>query len=287
MMNNHSRFQLSEQTHTGMVALKVADLPKMTGFYQDLGLHVLETTPQQTILGVEQTPLIILKQLAYPNPLTRKTGLYHVAFLLPTRKDLGNTLFHYVTAKIPIDGASDHGYSEALYLTDPEGNGIEVYRDKPMSEWDIREDGEIVGITVAMDADGVLAAGDRSHKDFPAGTKIGHVHLKVADLETTETFYTEILGFSLKSDFGNQAKFFAAGTYHHHVGTNIWSGRQLPPMDEKDLGLDYVTFFVKEKAELEALVDNWQEKEASYEASDTQLQIIDQNSIQFYFQVAQ
>lgn len=285
MAIQQTTFQLSEQTHPGIVALKVADLQKMTNYYQGIGLQILETTPQQSILGVEQTPLLILNQIAHPNPLTRKTGLYHVAFVLPTRKDLGNTLFHYLTAKVPILGASDHGYSEALYLTDPEGNGIEVYRDKDMSEWDIREDGEIVGITIEMDADGVLAAGDRSRKDFPEGTKIGHVHLKVADLETTETFYTEILGFSLKSDFGQQAKFFAAGNYHHHIGTNIWNGRQLPPMDEKDLGLEYVTFLVNSQEELDNLETNWQAKEVLYEKIDNQLQIIDLNGISFYFQV--
>lgn len=278
-------FQLSEQTHPGIVALKVADLQKMTNYYQGIGLQVLETTPQQSILGVEQTPLLILNEIAYPNPLIRKTGLYHVAFLLPTRKDLGNTFFHYLTAKVPILGASDHGYSEALYLTDPEGNGIEVYRDKDMSEWDIREDGEIVGITIEMDADGILAAGDRSRKEFPEGTKIGHVHLKVVDLETTETFYTEILGFSLKSDFGQQAKFFAAGNYHHHIGTNIWNGRHLPPMDEKDLGLEYVTFLLNSQEELADLETNWQAKEVLYEKIDNQLQIIDPNGISFYFQV--
>ncbi|KRL06438.1 VOC family protein [Liquorilactobacillus hordei] len=247
------KFQLSEKTHTGTIALKVANLEKQTEFYTSIiGLNVLSKDQQKSILGAndDKTPLLILKEIDNPLPLTRKTGLYHVAFHLPTRKDLGNALIKYITNKAPIIGASDHGYSEALYLTDPEGNGIEVYHDKPRDVWDIRADGEIRGITIEMDAEGVIGAADQKWQGFPSGTIVGHVHLTVADLDKTQDFYTDVLGLSLKMDFGRQAKFFATGGYHHHIGSNIWNGRNIPGMEENDLGLDYYTFFVPDETEI-------------------------------------
>lgn len=286
MKTIHPAFQLSEQTHPGLVALKVANLEHMTKFYQEvIGLTLRETSERQSMLGTEETTLLILTKVANPLPVTRKTGLYHVAFLLPTRRDLGNALYHYLTVNAPIAGASDHGYSEALYLTDPEGNGIEVYRDKPKSEWDIREDGEIVGITIEMDADGVLAAADRQHATFPKGTTVGHVHLKVADLDKTEQFYTNSLGLTLKSDFGKQAKFFATGTYHHHIGSNIWMGHNIPAMSADDLGLDYYTF-VTNQEELSKLEAHWQNHQVDYVKEDNQLITMDPNGIKIKFQLA-
>lgn len=214
-------------------------------------------------------------------PLTRKTGLFHIAFLLPTRKDLGNTLIHYLQSNAPIDGASDHGYSEALYLTDPEGNGIEVYRDKPKSEWDIREDGEIVGITKEMDAEGVVAAADSQQSSFPTGTIVGHVHLKVADLAQTETFYTQVVGLSLKNNFGNQAKFFAAGDYHHHIGSNTWMGKGVTPMADNDLGLAYYTFVLPDKEAFESLLTHLEKENVSLTLeSSRRLALLDPNGIQ-------
>src|SRR5699024_4573261 len=242
------------------IAIKVKELAKLTAFYRDIiGLTVLEEKSNHSILGVEENVLLTLQQISDPLPFNRKTGLYHVAFLLPTRKDLGNALFHYLKNDA-IDGASDHGYSEALYLTDPEGNGIEVYHDKPMSEWDIGKDGEIIGVTEELDAQSVLDAGDRDWRGFPVGTQIGHVHLKVADLSLTEAFYTNILGLSLKNNFGDQAKFFASGKYHHHIGTNTWLSKGVSPMADKDLGLSYFSFYVADLSELKRIQKHWQDK---------------------------
>lgn len=252
-------FQLAAETQPGTVALKVNNLDAQTKFYRDvIGLEVYEQNSMQSILGAHgsRLPLLILRRVASPLPLTPKTGLYHVAFLLPTRKDLGNALIHYLTEQAPLIGASDHGYSEALYLTDPEGNGIEVYRDKPRNQWDIRPDGEIPGITIEMDAQGVVDAADRQWQGFPAGTKVGHVHLKVAGLKATEEFYTDVLGLSLKTSFGKSAKFFASGGYHHHIAGNIWTGRDLPASDSHDLGLAYYTFWTQTDEELERIKNN-------------------------------
>lgn len=275
-------FQLHEQTQIGKVVLKVANLEKMIAFYtQVIGLSLIEKNQQTARLGTTEKILLELIKVENPLPLTRKTGLFHVAFLLPTRKDLGNTLIHYLQSNAPIDGASDHGYSEALYLTDPEGNGIEVYRDKPKSEWDIREDGEIVGITKEMDAEGVVAAADSQQSSFPTGTIVGHVHLKVADLAQTETFYTQVVGLSLKNNFGNQAKFFAAGDYHHHIGSNTWMGKGVPPMADNDLGLAYYTFVLPDKEAFESLLTHLEKKNVSFTLeSSRHLALLDPNGIQ-------
>ena len=275
-------FQLHEQTQIGKVVLKVANLEKMIAFYtQVIGLSLIEKNQQTARLGTTEKILLELIKVENPLPLTRKTGLFHVAFLLPTRKDLGNTLIHYLQSNAPIDGASDHGYSEALYLTDPEGNGIEVYCDKPKSEWDIREDGEIVGITKEMDAEGVVAAADSQQSSFPTGTIVGHVHLKVADLAQTETFYTQVVGLSLKNNFGNQAKFFAAGDYHHHIGSNTWMGKGVPPMADNDLGLAYYTFVLPDKEAFESLLTHLEKKNVSFTLeSSRRLALLDPNGIQ-------
>jgi catechol 2,3-dioxygenase len=275
-------FQLHEKTKIGKVVLKVANLEKMTAFYtQVIGLSLIEKNQQTAKLGTSQQTLLELIKIENPLPLTRRTGLFHVAFLLPTRKDLGNSLIHYLQSNAPIDGASDHGYSEALYLTDPEGNGIEVYRDKPKSEWDIREDGEIVGITEEMDAEGVVAAADRQQTNFPQETIVGHVHLKVADLDQTETFYTQTLGLSLKSNFGNQAKFFAAGEYHHHIGSNTWMGRGVSPMQANDLGLAYYTFVVPTKEAFDDLISHLEHEAVAFTLeTSSRLALIDPNGIQ-------
>lgn len=280
-MTTFTPFQIASETHIGLVALKVADLENMTNFYtQVIGLHILSQTTTQTSLGVlDGQPLLILEKIDHPLPLTRRTGLYHVAFLVPNRGALGEALRHYLTIDAPLVGASDHGYSEALYLTDPEGNGIEVYRDKPMSEWDIRENGEIHGITIEMDAQGVVAAATKEWQGFSEETIIGHVHLKVADLEKTETFFTDVLGFALKSNFGRQAKFFAAGTYHHHIGSNIWMGEHVPAMQEHDLGLSYFSFVVPSRQELERLRTQLTEKNIPYQHEKTALWLVDPNGI--------
>lgn len=276
---------MAESTQPGKIAIKVKELAKLTAFYRDIiGLTVLEEKSNHSILGVEENVLLILQQISDPLPFNRKTGLYHVAFLLPTRKDLGNALFHYLKNDA-IDGASDHGYSEALYLTDPEGNGIEVYHDKPMSEWDIGKDGEIIGVTEELDAQSVLDAGDRDWRGFPVGTQIGHVHLKVADLSLTEAFYTNILGLSLKNNFGDQAKFFASGKYHHHIGTNTWLSKGVSPMADKDLGLSYFSFYVADLSELKRIQKHWQDKKADYQKDpDDSLWITDPNGIRIKFE---
>lgn len=280
-------FQLVETTHTGLVSLKVADLEKQTAFYIDvIGLRVLSKKDDAVSFGTEDgVPLLILTKVENPLPLSRRTGLYHVAFLLPSRQALGDALIHYLSIDAPLVGASDHGYSEALYLSDPEGNGIEVYRDKPVDQWDIREDGEIIGVTEEIDAQGVVNEATQQWNGFPSGTKVGHVHLKIADLQKTEDFYTDILGLSLKNNYGIQAKFFATGNYHHHIGSNIWMGRNVPAMTEHDLGLAYYSFYVTQDEELARIESHWAEQKVSFEKDEQgSLWILDPNGILIKFE---
>lgn len=250
-------FTIDEKMHLGKVSLKVANLTKQVDFYQNsIGLDVLNGGNDSAELGIQETGevLLELKKTENPNPRSKHAGLFHTAFLLPTRKDLGNILYALVKKQVPLSGASDHGYSEAIYLQDLEGNGVEIYRDKPKDEWDIRESGRIAGITAEMDAEGVLAARDENAAGhFPKGTTIGHVHLSVSDLGATEDFYTKLMGLSLKDRFGEQARFFAAGDYHHHLGSNTWLGEGIPAAEKNDLGLDYYTVIIPDTNNFETL----------------------------------
>ena len=190
------------------VTLKVADLDKMVNFYtKTIGLKLLKQGEGRAWLAPQGTndAILVLKELTAGEENQGTTGLYHIAFLLPTRKDLGNMLLWLLQENVQI-GAADHGYSEALYLSDPENNGIEIYWDKPEEVWDIRPNGEIIGVTEELDGDSLAAEADGHWLGISEGSKIGHIHLKVADLDATETFYKN-LGFGLKSNFGQQAKF--------------------------------------------------------------------------------
>lgn len=269
----------------GKVALKVNDLKKMTQFYQEaLGLDLMEEKENSVVLGVAagNTPLVELIQLHSPAARKRTTGLFHLAILLPTRADLGSILYHLLTKKYGIDGASDHGYSEAIYFNDPEGNGIEIYRDKELSAWDVRPDGKIEGVTEAMDADGVIGAMVKIYDGIPSGSIMGHVHLTVHDLVETQQFYENVLGISLKSDFFGQAKFFASGNYHHHIGSNMWAGKHLPAAEENQPGLAYFTWVVADGTAYEALKDRLVHGEVSFEETDNTLIFKDNSGIEIH-----
>lgn len=280
-------FQLDEKTHPGNVALKVNNLQKMIAFYtQIIGLKLLQQETQQAVLGAGSTPLLYLFQINGQRAAQQRTGLYHTAFLLPTRKDLGNALIRYVSTNAPLSGAADHIYSEALYLTDPEGNGIEVYHDKPRSEWIIKEDGEIPSDTLEMDVEGVLKAADQKWTGFPDNTMVGHIHLSVSDVNQTQDFYTKILGLSLKFNFGDAAKFLATGGYHHHIGANVWMSRNAAPLAKNETGLKYYSFYVPDSAELARIAEHLTSLNIEFEQADNgQITYIDPSGIQGRFEI--
>ena len=218
--------RLPADTRLGPVTLQVADLERSLAFYQGrLGLALLSRGAGQAALGAQGgTPLITLAERPGVRPVPRRgrLGLYHVALLLPDRAALGRFLRHVAASGVHI-GMSDHLFSEALYLTDPDGLGLEVCADRPRDAWP-REDGEIVGASLPLDVESVLAAaGDVPYQGLPAGTVVGHVHVYVNSLTRAAQFYQRGLGFEPSTTSFPGALFVAAGGYHHHVGLNTWA----------------------------------------------------------------
>jgi catechol 2,3-dioxygenase len=227
-------------TSMGAVSLTVADLDGVRDFYRDaIGLAELESADGIVRLGTNGEALVELSGDADAQARPRGTsGLFHLAIVVPTRADLARALQRVAEAGWRLSGASDHLVSEALYLSDPEGNGIELYRDRPREEWPVR-DGVLQMDTLPLDLEGVL--GELSREDtgagMPAGTRIGHVHLNVGDLSAAEAFYAGALGFDVTVRGYPGALFVSAGGYHHHVGLNTWAGEGAPPPPSGTRGL--------------------------------------------------
>lgn len=210
----------------GRVALTVHDLDRVAAFYQRaVGLHRLSADGESVILGAGTTPLLELRRdPAARRRGPREAGLFHTAFLLPERADLGRFLDHALTTRTPLVGASDHHVSEALYLSDPEGNGVEVYADRPAAGWR-GADGAIFMTTAALDMDDLIAhAAGPAWTGFPDGARIGHVHLQVGAIAPAEAFYAGVLGLDITARYPG-GSFFAADGYHHHLAANIWNSR--------------------------------------------------------------
>ena len=189
-------------------------------------------------------------------PLVRSYGLYHIAYLVPDEQSLANILRHFIDSNIPLDGGSDHGYSNALYLSDIEGNGIEVYYDKDESTWDIKEDGRIIGVTEPIDATHLLNI-SKSVVPYtlPVGTIIGHVHLSVQNSTISSKFYQEVLGFSDKFTVAS-ARWIAYGNYHHHLAVNQWGGPNLSLRQKGTPGLDHFEILFIDDAAYNKVVEN-------------------------------
>jgi catechol 2,3-dioxygenase len=223
-------------TGVGEVRLTVSDLARSRDFYERaLGLRATEQDDGTLALGVDgEAPLIELTGDAAAPPRPRRTtGLFHLAVLLPTRRDLAVAIRRLVEARIPLDGASDHLVSEALYLHDPDGNGIEIYRDRPRVEWP-HVDGSLEMATLPLDLEDIITElPPAGAKDAvaPPGTRMGHVHLQVSDLDEAEAFYSGVLGFDVMVKGYAGALFVSAGGYHHHIGLNTWQslGAGAPP----------------------------------------------------------
>jgi catechol 2,3-dioxygenase len=227
-------------TSMGAVRLTVADLEGVRDFYRDaIGLSELEPGDGIVRLGTNGKALIEL--VGDPNAPARPrgtSGLFHLAIVVPGRADLARALQRVAEAGWRLSGASDHLVSEALNLSDPEGNGIELYRDRPREEWPVR-DGVLQMDTLPLDLDGVLGELRRadSGAGMPAGTRMGHVHLNVGDLSAAEAFYSGGLGFDVMVRGYPGALFVSAGGYHHHIGLNTWAGEGAPPPPSGSRGL--------------------------------------------------
>ena len=240
----------------GTVRLKVRDLPAVSGFYQDvLGLRRLEAGDRSVTLGAGGTPLLHIvgdPALAQRDP--RQAGLFHTAFLMPTRADLARWLAYVGQARVPLQGASDHIVSEAIYLADPEGNGIEVYADRPVPHWRTPE-GKIHMTTERLDTQDLLkAAGGRAWAGFPDEGAIGHVHLQVGDVTEAERFYGGILGFDIASRYPG-ASFFGSGGYHHQLAGNVWNSRRAGQRPDGIAGLDEVELVARDAAAVNVIAE--------------------------------
>jgi catechol 2,3-dioxygenase len=228
--------------HVGAVALKVHDLDRIAAFYRDvLGLAVLDRGKVGAILGAGGVPLVHLAHDADAKPDdTREAGLYHTAFLMPTRADLARWILHVARNKTPLTGASDHAVSEAFYLDDPEGNGVEVYSDRPAESWQWTAN-DLKMTTDPLDVDDILreVPPTATFDGAPDGLRIGHVHLRVGDVARAEQFYRDALGLDVTRR-RHGASFLSSGRYHHHIAGNVWHSAGANARDQKRAGLSWL-----------------------------------------------
>lgn len=226
------------------VGLKARDADGLAAYYRAVvGLQELARDGETITLGAAGRPLLVLEADAAARPDDpRGAGLFHTAFLLPGRADLGRWINHAIADGISIEGASDHRVSEALYLTDPEGNGIEIYADRPREDW--KWNGSSVEMaTLRMDVPGVVGsvpAGDAGWRGMPENTVIGHVHLRVGSPEEAEAWWRGEFGFDTVAKYGSQAVFLSSGGYHHHIGANTWQSAGAGRRDPGRSGLAWV-----------------------------------------------
>lgn len=245
-------------TAMGPVHLTVADLDRSIGYYEhSVGLSPRARRQGTVSLGTPQRELLVLVEEPGAHPSARHTGLYHFALLLPERADLARWLAHAASDRVPLTGLSDHFVSEAIYLSDPDGHGIEIYWDRPRETWE-----GLVGerlTTIPLDVDNLMAElsqGERSpFEGLPAATVMGHVHLKVAAIPDTVAFYQDVIGFDLMAALGPHAAFLSAGGYHHHLGANTWESAGAQPPPPGSAALRYATIVLPDEGDLQPIVE--------------------------------
>jgi catechol 2,3-dioxygenase len=239
----------------GAVHLTVTDLDRSVAFYQDaIALQQHRREDAVAALGAGAEDLVVLHETPGARSAGRHAGLYHYALLFDSRAELARAVQRLAVTHTPIDGASDHGVSEAIYLADPDGNGIELYADRPRADWPPVRDGERVAMfTRALDLDGLLetVTDDAPVSRAGTGLRMGHVHLHVGDLDAAQRFYGDVIGFEVMAAMPS-ALFLAAGGYHHHLGLNTWRGAGVGPAPAGTVGLREWTV-VLDDAGLEAL----------------------------------
>jgi catechol 2,3-dioxygenase len=243
--------------NVGAVRLTVADLDRVQAFYEEaVGLRTIDRGGEVALLGANAVPLVeLVHRRDAPARPRGSTGLFHMAILVPGRVELARSVHRIAEAGWRLTGASDHLVSEALYLRDPEGNGIEIYRDRPREEWRY-EDGQVQMATLPLDLDAVLGELSGAHAEAGPmlnGTRMGHVHLNVADLAAAEAFYGDTLGLDVTVRGYPGALFLSHGGYHHHIGLNTWTGEGAPPPPPGSRGLRWFELLFTSSDELERI----------------------------------
>ena len=241
--------ELPAETRLGAIRLRVSDDALLRDFYERvIGLRAQPGENGVTPLGTGDGPLVELHaDPRAPRRPPQTTGLFHLALLVPTRADLGRALRRVFEEGWHLSGASDHLVSEALYLSDPEGNGIELYRDRPREEWP-RAGGELEMATLPLDLESLLSEHAGGDGPMPDGTILGHVHLQVADLPSAQAFWVDALGLDVTVRGYPGALFASAGGYHHHVGLNTWAGVGVPRPPQGARGLERFEVLVPDEA---------------------------------------
>jgi catechol 2,3-dioxygenase len=244
-------------TTLGRVRIAVSNVDEALAFYQHaLGLQLRARHGNTAYLGAGDDDIVVLEQATHPQSPARTTGLYHFAIRVPSRHALAHSLKNFAETATPLGGFADHLVSEAIYLDDPDGNGIEVYRDRPRDEWyDAR--GKIKMATDPLDVNGVLRelnGNGAGWQGMERGTQLGHMHLKVASIPDAKEFYCNVIGFDFVMGYGPSALFVSAGGYHHHIGLNTWESAGAPPPPPDAIGLRDFIVRLPHRAELDAVV---------------------------------
>ena len=254
--------EISPLTTVGAVHVTVAELERSLRYYREVvGLELLELGDGRASLGMGERELLVLVEQPGARPATGYTGLYHFALLVPRRADLARWLAHAARDRVKLVGLSDHFVSEALYLSDPDGHGIEIYWDRPREAWE----GQVAArmTTLPLDVDGLLRElAEPALEPFDGlagGTVMGHVHLKVADIPQAVAFYRDVLGFGLMAQLGPSAAFLSAGGYHHHIGANTWESAGAPPPPSGAAALRQATIVLPDDAERDRLLARLEE----------------------------
>ncbi len=273
-------------TTLNYIHLTVSDLDRSLQFYTNvIGLQLRGRENGTARLGTDSGEILRLTAQPGARHVPRTTGLFHFAILTPSRRALARSLHRLAETNWPLGGFSDHLVSEAIYLSDPDDNGIEIYRDRPRSEWP-RRNGQIHMATDPLDIDGVLSELEGDSEPWAGlhpDTILGHVHLHVRDTREAEAFYCGLIGFDLITRYGAAASFMSAGGYHHHLGANTWAGVGAPPPPPGSAGLRYWVVQVPDKAELERIRSAVEKEGVQTEETAEGLQLRDpsQNAVVF------
>ena len=272
----YETYDLNTPARVGEVHLIVSDLDRSVEFYQELiGFDILTSEQNKATLTADgRTPLLVLEEVegSIEKPIGT-TGLYHFAILLPDHSSLGTILLHLAKSEYQMQGGANHQYSDALYLADPDNNGVEIYVDLPPEKWERDSEGGYVGGSYPIDYERLVDEAAPSWTGLPENTRIGHMHLQATELVTTEQFYVEGLGFSITTK-DNGSLFLSKDHYHHHIALNTWSGTNLPAPPDNSRGLKKFTLIFTQE-ELDEAKLQLQRLDFPYEVNNESISVKD------------